>query len=80
MISKKEVITCISKALKVPAKDIKDDFKSDNCEEWDSIGQLNIMMSLDKKLKGKVVKIKEISEADSLKKINKILQKNKLLK
>ena len=80
MISKKEVIICISKALKVPAQNIKDNFKSDDCDEWDSLGQLNIMMSLDKKLKGKVVKIKEISEANSLKKIYKILQKNKLLK
>ncbi len=80
MISKKEVISSISKALQVPMQNIKENFKSDDCDEWDSLGHLNIMMSLDKKLKGKVVKLKDISEANSLKKILKILQKNKLLK
>ena len=80
MISEKEVISIISKALKLPNKKIKFTSSSKDIEEWDSLGQLNIMMSLDKKLKGKILKIKSISEAYSVREIMKILKKNKLVK
>tara|TARA_B100001121_G_scaffold232495_1_gene205761 strand:- start:260 stop:502 length:243 start_codon:yes stop_codon:yes gene_type:complete len=80
MISKKEVISIISKALNVSNKKIKVTSSSKDIEEWDSLGQLNIMMSLDKKLKGKILKISSISEAYSVQKIIKILEKNKLVK
>ena len=80
MISEKEVISIISKALKLPNKKIKFTSSSKDTEEWDSLGQLNIMMGLDKKLKGKILKIKNISEAYSVREIMKILKKNKLVK
>lgn len=80
MISEKEVISIISKALKLPNKKIKFTSSSKDIEEWDSLGQLNIMMGLDKKLKGKILKIKNISEAYSVREIMKILKKNKLVK
>lgn len=80
MISQKDVISCISKALKVPSKKIKITSSDKDIEQWDSLGHLNILLNLDKKLKGKVIKIKSISEAYSVKKIISILKKNKLLK
>ena len=80
MISQKDVISCISKALKIPSKKIKITSSDIDIEEWDSLGHLNILLNLDKKLKGKVIKIKSMSEAYSVKKIISILKKNKLLK
>ena len=80
MISQKDVISCISKALKIPSKKIKITSSDIDIEQWDSLGHLNILLNLDKKLKGKVIKIKSIYEAYSVKKIISILKKNKLLK
>lgn len=80
MISEKEVITCIAKGLKVSTKKITINSTDKDFEEWDSLGQLNIMLNLDKMLKGKVLKIKNIAESYSVKKIIVTLKKNKLLK
>jgi len=80
MISEKDVITCIAKALRIPNKKINNKSSDKDLEEWDSLGHLNIMLNLDKILKGKVLKIKNIAEAHSVKKILITLKKNKLLK
>jgi len=80
MISQKEALSCISKALKIPNAKIKINSSDKDFEEWDSLGHLNILLSLDKILKGKVITIKTIAEAYSVKKILTILKKNKLLK
>ena len=79
-ITKKEVFNCIAKALKVNLKKINIDSNSDNIENWDSLGQLNIMIELDKKLKGKTFKIDKIANAYSSKKLIKLLKSKKLLK
>ena len=52
-VTKKEVFNCIAKALKLNPKKINIDSNSDNTRNWDSLGQLNIITELDKKLKGK---------------------------
>ncbi len=80
MISEKQVITCISKALKIPEKKINIKSSDKDFDQWDSLGHLNILLSLDKILKGKALKIKNIAEAYSVKDLIKILKKNKLLK
>ena len=80
MISEKQVITCISKALKVPEKKINIKSSDKDFDQWDSLGHLNILLGLDKILKGKALKIKNIAEAYSVKDLIKILKKNKLLK
>ena len=80
MISNKDVFSCISKGLKIPIKKIKINSSDKDFEEWHSLGHLNILLNLDKILKGKALKIKDISEAYSVKEIIKILKKNKLLK
>ena len=51
MISQKDVISCISKALKVPSKKIKITSSDKDIEQWDSLGHLNILINLDEKLK-----------------------------
>ena len=79
MLTKKQVISCISKALKVPNSKISINSSDKDFERWDSLGHLEILMSLDKTLKGKAIKIEDLAQAHSVKKILSILKKNKLL-
>jgi acyl carrier protein len=77
-IQNKELLNLISKALNVPAKKINDKSKSMDFEEWDSLGQLAIITSIDKKFKGKL-NLALIAEADNVKKISNFLKKKKVL-
>lgn len=79
MITKKQVITCISKALKIPSNKISINSSDKDFEKWDSLGHLEILMNLDKTLKGKAINIQDLAQADSVKKIFSVLKKNKLL-
>ncbi len=79
MLSKKQVILCISKSLKVPISKININSSDQDFEKWDSLGHLEILMSLDKALKGKAIKIADLAQAHSVKKIFTVLKKNKLL-
>lgn len=77
-IQNKELFNLISKALNVPAKKINDKSKSSDFEEWDSLGQLAIITSIDKKFKGKL-NLDVIAESDNVKKISNFLKKKKVL-
>jgi acyl carrier protein len=77
-IQKKDLLNLISKALSISVKKINDKSKSADFEEWDSLGQLAIITSLDKKFKGKL-NLNDISEADDVKKISTFLKKKKVL-
>jgi acyl carrier protein len=79
MLTKKQVISCVSKALKVPSNKINIDSKDKDFENWDSLGHLEILLNLDKALKGKAIKIEDLADAHSVKKIFTVLKKNKLL-
>ena len=79
-ISKKEIFNLVAKCLKTPLSKINEKTSSKNHEDWDSLSQLNILIALDKALSGKARNIKELSEADSIKKIVEILNKKKLIK
>ena len=70
----------ISEALNIKEIKINENSSFKNIPEWDSLGHLSILSSLDKKTIGKTSKIKELSEAREFKKINKILLKNKIIK
>ena len=61
-ISEKELKKIISKALNVKLSLITDNTNSDKMEEWDSLGQLSIISSLDKKFSGKI----DLSKANNL--------------
>ena len=77
-IQKKDLLNIISKALNVSVKKINDKSKSSDFEEWDSLGQLAIISSLDKKFKGKL-NLNDVAEADNVKKISTFLKKKKVL-
>jgi len=80
LISKKDIFRIIAKSLKAPQNQINEKTSSKNQEDWDSLSQLNILIALDKELSGKARNIKELSDADSVKKIIQILNKKKLIK
>ena len=80
LISKKDIFRIIAKSLKTSQNQINEKTSSKNQEDWDSLSQLNILIALDKELAGKARNIKELSDADSVKKIIQILNKKKLIK
>ncbi len=80
LISKKDIFRIIAKSLKTSQNQINEKTSSKNQEDWDSLSQLNILIALDKELSGKARNIKELSDADSVKKIIQILNKKKLIK
>ena len=79
MISTKAVILYISKALKVPNSKINVNSSDKDFENWDSLAHLEILINLDKALKGKAIKIEGLANAYSVKKILAVLKKNNLL-
>ena len=74
MLTDKKVISIISKSLKTK---ITINSNINNTENWDSIGHLEILASLDKISKGKISKINEISNTTSVKSIIRVLTKKK---
>ena len=79
MISIKTVILYISKALKVPNSKINVNSSDKDFENWDSLAHLEILINLDKALKGKAIKLEGLANAYSVKKILAVLKKNNLL-
>jgi hypothetical protein len=78
-MKKKDLISLIKKSLKTKSK-IGENSSSTNVEEWDSLGGLSILSSLDAFTKGKTSKINSLSNANSVKSILGILKKEKILK
>jgi len=76
-ITEKELLVIIKNSLEVKAVSVNSSSK--NLKEWDSLGQLNILSVLDKKLRGKLSLVNNISKADSVKKLIAILKKKSLL-
>ncbi len=70
-VAKKEVFNCTVKALKLNPKKINIDSNSDNTKNWDSLGQPNIVIELDKKLEEKTFEINKLANAYSSKKLLK---------
>ena len=77
-----ELKIIVANALKVSVKKIDDNTKFGDLEEWDSLGQLSIISSLDKKLNKKISSsnLKILFKADSIKKFILILKQNKVIK
>ena len=72
------VIEIIEKALLLESGILKEDSDSENAEGWDSLGQLSILVALDKHFEGKISSIPEMAEANSLQKILTILKENSI--
>ena len=78
-ISEDDLKKIISKALNVKINKINDNLNSNKLEEWDSLGQLSIISSLDKKFKGKV-NLSKIANMYSYKEIKSFLKKKLAMK
>ena len=72
------VIEIIEKALLLEPGILKEDSGSENTEEWDSLGQLSILVDLDKHFEGKISSISEMAKANSVQKILTILKENSI--
>ena len=78
--SEKEILNFIGEALEIGKKKISINSSAKNIENWDSLGQLNILQSLDQKLNGKVFSMKELVKAKSVKQILNILKSHNFVK
>ena len=77
--SKAEILKIISKILKMSPQKIEKIDHYTKMESWDSLAQLDIISAIDKKLNGKIGKIKNIAEIKSVKKIISLLKKKSLI-
>ncbi len=78
-ISKSEVIATIETALAVKAGSISETTQAKDVASWDSLGQLSVLVALDKLYSGKIAPITTMAEADSIPKILAILKQHSLL-
>ena len=78
-MDKSKLFKIIKKSLMYKGN-INEKSASSNIEAWDSLGHLSIITALDKATNGKTAKIKDLAEADSVKKIIDFLIKKKILK
>ena len=78
-ISEEDLKKIIAKSLNVKPTKIVNDLNSNKMEEWDSLGQLSIISSLDKKFKGKI-DLSKIANFNSYKDIKSFLKKKSAMK
>ncbi len=64
-----EIIKIIENALRLSSGVLKEDSSAENVDDWDSLGQLSILVALDKNFKGKISGISKMAEANSVIKI-----------
>tara|TARA_Y100001954_G_C15231207_1_gene323489 strand:- start:255 stop:491 length:237 start_codon:yes stop_codon:yes gene_type:complete len=74
-IDNHQIIMLVSKNLKVPKNRINLDTKQEDLPEWDSLGNLRILLDLSKLLK-KNLPNETIFEFDSIKSIIQIIEDN----
>jgi acyl carrier protein len=80
MIDKDKLNKIVAKALNVPLEKINDQSSSSNLEEWDSLGHLAILTSIDNQTSGKASKIETLSSCTSLKDLYETLVSNNIAK
>ena len=74
-----EIMQIIEKALELGPGILTEDSDSEKTEGWDSLGQLSILVALDKHFEGKISSISEMAEANSVQKIISTLRENSIL-
>ena len=75
---KSMIMEIIEKSLQLNPGVLKEDSDSESIQDWDSLGQLSILVALDKHFEGKISSISEMAEANSVSKIITILKKNSI--
>ena len=78
-MKKNKILLLIADALEVDSSSISIDTKLGDLEEWDSLGQLEILTMLDEALDGRASNIRELSECFSVKSILNCLVKANLI-
>ena len=78
-ISQSDVFAVVEKALEMKSGVLNESTRAEEVEMWDSMGQLSILVALDKLFEGKIANINEMAEADSMTKIINILKQHSLL-
>jgi acyl carrier protein len=78
-ITEQDLKKTIAKALNIKVTQVNDSLNSNGIEEWDSLGQLSIISSLDKKFKGKI-DLSKISSLNSYKDIKNFFKKKLVMK
>jgi len=78
-ITQSEVIAIIETALEMKSGLLNETTRSEEVENWDSLGQLSILVALDKLFDGKIANLSEMAEADSMPKILDILKQHSLI-
>jgi hypothetical protein len=78
-ILQSDVITVIENALEIKSGLLGPNTQAEEIASWDSLGQLSILVALDKLFEGKIASITDMAEADSMPKILSILKQHSLL-
>ena len=78
-ILKTDVIAAIESALELDFGTLTPLTSAEDVENWDSMGQLNILLALDQLFDGEVANIPDMAEAESITQIIDILLQHKLL-
>ena len=78
-VTQSEVIAVVENALEIKPGLLDISARAEEIEGWDSLGQLNILVALDKLFDGKIANIEEMAMAYSVPKILDILKHNSLL-
>lgn len=78
-ISQSDVIAIIEKALEMKPNSLGENTRAEEVDNWDSLGQLSILVALDKFFDGKIANITEMASADSVSKIINVLKQYSLL-
>ncbi len=73
------VLSCIETALGLSRGSLKENSSSSEINNWDSLGQVDIIMALDVLFGGRVNSISEMADANSIPEIFSILRRNHLL-
>lgn len=78
-ITQADVIGAIERSLEMQPGTLTESARAEEIENWDSLGQLSILVALDELFSGKIAAIAEMGEADSVGKILAILRQHSLL-
>ena len=72
------VMEIVEGALELDAGVVQASSDSESIAEWDSLGQLSILVALDRRFDGKVAGLSEMAEANSIQIMQEILKKHSI--
>jgi hypothetical protein len=78
-ISQSDVIAVVENSLEMKPGLLSENTRAEEVDMWDSVGQLSVLVALDKLFEGRIANINEMAEADSMTKILNILKQHSLL-